>query len=120
MVPIAGDGNCLFRALTWPEEHRHAMARADVVAHMRAHWEDAYAAYCDEACDEYCTRMARDGVWGGELELRAFADVTRTHVHVHGADGGHIASYHPHHPSNTQCHVRYAHGHYDRLTEGQM
>lgn len=116
VISIAGDGNCLFRALTWPDDaQNHARARADVVAHLRRHWSDVYAPFSDAPCDAYCDHMARPGVWGGEMELRAFADVFCVRVHVYGNDGVHIASYGPRDTHDTRR-VRYARGHYDRLS----
>ena len=116
MASIAGDGNCLFRALTWPDDaQKHARARADVVAHMRRHWADVYAPFSDAPRDAYCDHMARPSVWGGEMELRAFADLFCVRVHVYSGDGAHIASYGPRHAPDIRR-VRYAHGHYDRLT----
>ena len=113
-MPMVGDGNCLFRALAWPEPERHAQVRAAVVAHLRAHWQSTYGGFCTEPRDAYCARMACAGVWGGEPELRAFADLARAAVHVHGVDGRLLARYGADDASRVHR-VRFTGSHYDAL-----
>ncbi|KAJ2747107.1 2-oxoglutarate dehydrogenase E1 component [Coemansia sp. BCRC 34301] len=74
---IAGDGNCLFRALAdqvdgTPDTHlRHREAVCD---YMHRH-PDEFSPFLDETCsfDRYLDNMRRQGVFGGNLELVAFA-----------------------------------------------
>ena len=79
---MQGDGNCLFRALAYPCDD-HAEVRARAVEHMARHWEKDYGNFVDERVrDRYLGAMTCDGTWGGELELRAHAEVTGESVVV--------------------------------------
>lgn len=79
---IKGDGNCLFRSLAdqlWGEEGRHAEARAAVVEHLNTH-ATQFRLFIDEneRWERYVGRMSRDGVYGDNVEIVAFAQ----HFHV--------------------------------------
>ena len=96
MHAVRGDGNCMFRALAYPHEDHHNVVRACVVCHMRERWQEDYAPFVDAAeRDTYLDAMARDGTWGDELVLRAFARLTNTPVRVHAAAPPHalLSSY---------------------------
>ena len=55
------------------------------VAHLAARW-DEYAAFVPAAARAgYLAAMRRDGVWGDELALRAFADARGARVEVRAA-----------------------------------
>lgn len=79
---MAGDGNCLFRALAHPHGD-HQVVRARVVQHLRMHWDDTYHAFVpEEKRGTYLNTLAREGVWGDELVLRGFADAADMRVDV--------------------------------------
>ncbi|KDD76319.1 hypothetical protein H632_c270p1 [Helicosporidium sp. ATCC 50920] len=84
---IEPDGNCLFRAMAdqlWGEETRHEEVRGAAVAHLRAN-EETFRPFLaeDEPWEEYLSRMGRDGVWGGHLELQAASCALRRNIQVH-------------------------------------
>jgi len=94
LVPVLGDGNCLFRALAigfYGDPNRHGEVRKEIVQEMRAH-EDRYAHFHaeDVSFDEYLAKMSEDTAWGGELEIRAFENLRQCWVVVVQAkrDGG--------------------------------
>jgi hypothetical protein len=75
---VAGDGNCLFRALAYwayDDVARHAQVRAEVVKWMESHTntadQSAVLSEFDGCVDwqDYCRRVATDTAWGGQLEL---------------------------------------------------
>jgi hypothetical protein len=85
---VAGDGNCLFRALAAAilgDQARHAAVRAAVVRQM---WSaEGIAAFAPLFADAagyaaYCADMASAGTWGDELGLAAAAEAFRVEVHV--------------------------------------
>ncbi|KAJ2008668.1 hypothetical protein GGI06_005268 [Coemansia sp. S85] len=88
---MTGDGNCLFRALAdqtdgTPDTHlRHREAVCD---YMECH-PDEFAPFLDESCsfDQYTSNMRRNGVFGGNLELVAFARNYRTDIRVYQLGG---------------------------------
>lgn len=86
VVPIEGDGNCLFRAIShqlYGDESFHGSVRKEAVAHLRAHG-DFYSEFCaGEGLEARVRRMSRDGEWGDHLELQALAEVHSASVEVY-------------------------------------
>ncbi|KAJ2491175.1 2-oxoglutarate dehydrogenase E1 component [Coemansia sp. RSA 2050] len=88
---MAGDGNCLFRALAdqtdgTPDTHlRHREAVCD---YMERH-PDEFSPFLDESFsfDQYTNNMRRSGVFGGNLELVAFARNYRLDIKVYQLGG---------------------------------
>ncbi|KXS11699.1 cysteine proteinase [Gonapodya prolifera JEL478] len=85
---VSGDGNCLFRALSDqmhgnPNSH-HVLIRAQVCDYMAQH-RDSFAPFCDEddPFDRHLARMRRDGTYGENLEVVAFARAGSVDVAVH-------------------------------------
>ena len=89
------DGNCLFRAASvalsgmysMPQEEEDASARTlrqEVVRFIRQN-KKSFEHFMQEheRFDEYTERMAKDRVWGGELEVSAIARLHRRPVHVY-------------------------------------
>lgn len=87
---IGGDGNCLFRALSdqlYGTEQQHAQLRHDAVEHIRVNAE-FFKFYIedDEPIADYLATMAKDGIWGGQLEMTALAEKMHFNVIVHQVD----------------------------------
>ncbi|KAI8821441.1 uncharacterized protein EV422DRAFT_506110 [Fimicolochytrium jonesii] len=88
---VAGDGNCLFRALSDQYDgtpNSHSAARRDVCDHLVEH-RDTYAPFVDEdgegSFEQHVGRMRRDGCYGGNMEVVAFARAKSVDVAVHQA-----------------------------------
>lgn len=84
---VAGDGNCLFRALSdqlHDSADGHAAAREAVVRFIAEHRAD-FEPFVedDEPFDRYVARMRRGGTWGGHLELQAASLCYRANIFVH-------------------------------------
>ena len=80
---MTGDGNCLFRSLSFPDDD-HARMRERVVTYIEEQWEDHFRHFMTyEEQRTYVRDMKRNGVWGDELVLSAFASVYRRPVVVH-------------------------------------
>ena len=91
---VKGDGNCLFRALTYPrDDQMHAMLRKALVSHVRSHWDDFVPLLDEGERSGYCARMSCNGEWGDEIMLRAFADAFRRHVVVSDRKGRTVSVY---------------------------
>ncbi|KAG0172319.1 hypothetical protein DFQ28_010133 [Apophysomyces sp. BC1034] len=74
---MAGDGNCLFRALSdqfYGNDSKHKLIRQDVCAYLRAN-EETYTFFVedDQSFDYHLDCMENDGTFGGNMELAAFA-----------------------------------------------
>ncbi|KAG5363853.1 OTU domain-containing protein 3 [Yarrowia sp. B02] len=91
---IQGDGNCLFRSLAdqlyGKDDLKLAMViRQSVVDYMKKHsayFEIFYSSEWDESWEQYVDRMSRSSVYGGNLELAAFASAYQLDVVVYQAD----------------------------------
>lgn len=85
VVPITGDGNCLFRSIAYATGDDHVHVRRSVVHHLKRHWDRFGAFVADEERETYLDHMAHDGTWGDELALEAYHERTRVPIHVHDA-----------------------------------
>ncbi|KAJ2784800.1 2-oxoglutarate dehydrogenase E1 component [Coemansia javaensis] len=88
---MTGDGNCMFRALADQVDgtpDTHARHRESVCEYMARH-EDEFSPFMDESCpfDRYTENMRRAGVFGGNLELVAFARNYRVDIKVYQVGG---------------------------------
>lgn len=85
-----GDGNCLFRALSdqlYGTESRHHEIRKQVTTYVAQH-ESWFKAFVSDfgTVSQYAKRMARDGVYGGHIEIVAFANSYNTRVVIYQSD----------------------------------
>ena len=86
---MASDGNCLFRAISDQlegDDSKHVFYRRRAVVHILANKTDFVPFINDETIEEYCAKMGRDTVWGGQLELRAMATLFRFNAIIHRCD----------------------------------
>ncbi|KAJ3019966.1 hypothetical protein HKX48_001511 [Thoreauomyces humboldtii] len=88
---VAGDGNCLFRALAdqlTGTPGTHADQRASTCAFMESHADD-FSPFIDESekggFPTHVNRMRQDGCYGGNIEIVAFARAHDVDVAVHQA-----------------------------------
>ncbi|KAK3911682.1 ATP-dependent DNA helicase PIF7 [Frankliniella fusca] len=86
-VDVAGDGNCLFRALSvglshHPEAHRYL--RNETTDYVAAHWLEYEAIRHEEylTVEEYVAAMKLDGVYGGYVETLAAAELFNVRIKV--------------------------------------
>ena len=107
----------MFRSLAYPHLH-HVTVRKALVDHVSAHWRDRYEPYVDRMDrDHYVSRMRRDGTWGDELMLAAFATVYDRTVIVYAADAKTELSRY----GNGSCVTRvvFSGSHYDALVTSE-
>ncbi|KAL4088459.1 hypothetical protein PRIC1_012879 [Phytophthora ramorum] len=86
VISIAKDGNCLFRAISdqlYTNELFHQDIRRRLVDFIEREQQLFRPFVEDEELSDYCTRMRRDGEWGGHLELYAAARLFNIHIVVH-------------------------------------
>ena len=81
IIGVAGDGNCLFRAILasagWDADS-HEVLRGLLCDHIETHLQD-YEAFMEMTADQYLTRMRTLATWGGvHVELVAAARVLDT------------------------------------------
>lgn len=76
---IAGDGSCLFRAVSehvYDTQSRHKSVRQACVAFMRAN-RRMYEPFVVGDFEVYASNMENENVWGGHLEMNAMAQIYR-------------------------------------------
>jgi len=97
---IAGDGNCLFRALSYiitGSEEQHYKIRALIISHMlsiphmlmgighdrHANYAAAMLSYSTIEDYNQCSGMDRDGIWGSAIEMACASHLFRVPLYVY-------------------------------------
>jgi len=81
-----GDGNCLFRACAdqfHGSESHHATLRAEVCQYIEDHEEHFKFFLDDETVKAHVAKMRKNGTYGGNIELVAFARMKRVDIKVY-------------------------------------
>ncbi|XP_035680181.1 uncharacterized protein LOC118418404 isoform X1 [Branchiostoma floridae] len=82
--PIAGDGNCLYRAVAhavYGNQALHTDLRRRTVQYMRDHRDD-FAPFLDCDADSYIAKAAKDGEWAGYTEMVALMRLLNVDVRL--------------------------------------
>ncbi|KAJ2963515.1 hypothetical protein NQZ79_g1602 [Umbelopsis isabellina] len=84
---MAGDGNCLFRALSdqfYGTDKNHAEIRQEVCQFLRRN-EQSYQMFVedDQTFDWHMDNMENSGVFGGNMELAAFAKLHKVDIKIY-------------------------------------
>ncbi|KAF9953131.1 hypothetical protein BGZ72_005660 [Mortierella alpina] len=81
-----GDGNCLFRACAdqfTGSEREHAALRAEVCRYIEDHEEHFKSFLDNETVEAHVAQMRKNGTYGGNIELVAFARMKRVDIKVY-------------------------------------
>lgn len=84
---VAGDGNCLFRAMAdqiTGDPNNHAVYRKQICEYILHNRED-FEPFIedDEPFEEYLSRMRRNATWGGHLEIQACCMLFQVNITIH-------------------------------------
>ena len=87
LIHILGDGNCLFRALSYAVSGRqvyHTQMRAQIINHMY-HIEHFLLPHTNRSLNSYLanSHMTRNGVWGTDIEIFSAASLLSTDIFVY-------------------------------------
>ena len=87
LYQIVGDGNCLFRALSYAitgRQNYHSLVREKIVQHIR-HNEHALLAHMNGSVNLYLARtgMTNQHVWGTDVEIIAASSLLETDIYVY-------------------------------------
>ena len=87
LIDILGDGNCLFRALSYAVSGRqvyHTQMRAQIINHMY-HIENFLLPHMNRSLHSYLanSHMTRNGVWGTDIEIFSVASLLSTDIFVY-------------------------------------
>ncbi|KAG0200941.1 hypothetical protein BGX28_006116 [Mortierella sp. GBA30] len=81
-----GDGNCLFRACAdqyTGNEREHSALRAEVCGYVEDHAEHFKSFLDNETVEAHVAKMRKNGTYGGNIELVAFARMKRVDIKVY-------------------------------------
>lgn len=81
-----GDGNCLFRACSdqyYGKDNQHAALRAEVCQYIEEHGNHFESFLDDETVEAHVARMRKNGTFGANVELVAFARLKRVDIKVY-------------------------------------
>ncbi|KAG0368415.1 hypothetical protein BC939DRAFT_449336 [Gamsiella multidivaricata] len=81
-----GDGNCLFRACAdqfYGIEKDHTSLRAEVCQYIEEHTEHFKSFLDNETVEAHVAQMRKNGTYGGNIELVAFARMKRVDIKVY-------------------------------------
>ncbi|KAI8985832.1 hypothetical protein BDB01DRAFT_786485 [Pilobolus umbonatus] len=84
---VAGDGNCLFRALSdqyHGKESNHKEIRQEICQYLREHEEEyKYFVEDDQTFEHHVDLMSQNATFGGNMELVAFAKLKKVDIKVY-------------------------------------
>ena len=87
---VENDGNCLFRAValqTLGDVSMHAVVRKKCCKHLsmhRKHFKNFVGD--DKSFESYLTRMSKDCVWGGHMEIIAMEEIWDRQIMIYRSD----------------------------------
>jgi len=87
---VAGDGNCLFRAIAdqmVDDPQQHADFRKKIMDFVEAQ-RDAFEPFVEDDIpfETYLSDMRKNGSWGGHIEVQAFSLLYQCNVIIHQLD----------------------------------
>lgn len=90
IVDVAGDGNCLFRALSDQIDgspNNHAAFRQAIIGFLQQNRQD-FEPFIedDEPWNDYIRRMSKSGQWGGNIEIQAASLNWAVNITIHQLD----------------------------------
>jgi len=88
LVEMEPDGNCLFRAVAhqlFLDPMKHLELRAQCVEHMVKN-KERFQVFCTSNFEAHCKRMAIDGTWAAELEVRALEEICDRVFSIYSSD----------------------------------
>ncbi|CAG8465902.1 2749_t:CDS:2 [Paraglomus occultum] len=83
---IAGDGNCLFRALSdqyYGSPGKHAKIRSEVCDYLAANKKHFKHFVEEDRFDDHIAQMRKLGTYGGNMELVGYAQLQRVNIRVY-------------------------------------
>ena len=87
-IRIKGDGNCLFRAISFFEynhQENHLELRCNIIDYIicnRIVFEQ-YISSNEGIFDDYISNMRKEGIWGTYCEVIAYSKLRNINIHVH-------------------------------------
>ncbi|CAF1140406.1 unnamed protein product [Adineta steineri] len=84
---IASDGNCLFASIIDQTSDLTVRQLREIVAdYLRKH-RNEYEPFIDTDYDVYCEKLAKENIWGGQVELQACAKILQRPIEIIQGNG---------------------------------
>ena len=84
---IPSDGNCMFASIVDQVSEQNIRKLREIVAnYLRQHRTD-YEPFVESDYETYCSKMAKENVWGGQLELMICAKVLQRPIEIIQGNG---------------------------------
>lgn len=84
---IPSDGNCLFASIVDQTSDLNVRKLRELVAeHLRKHRSE-YEPFIDTDYETYCEKLAKENVWGGQIELQVCAKLLQRPIEVIQGNG---------------------------------
>ncbi|CAF2505489.1 unnamed protein product [Rotaria sp. Silwood2] len=84
---IVSDGNCLFASIVNQISDLNVrQLREQVAEYLRKHRND-YEPFIDTDYDMYCEKLAKENVWGGQIELQICAKILQRSIEIIQGNG---------------------------------
>lgn len=85
--PIASDGNCLFASIVDQDEQYSVRKLRETIAdYLRKHRKE-FEPFIEADFNDYCDKLAKENVWGGQIELQVCANILQRSIEVIQGNG---------------------------------
>ncbi|CAF4196231.1 unnamed protein product, partial [Rotaria magnacalcarata] len=85
---IVSDGNCLFASIVDQASDLNVRQLRELIAeYLRKHRSD-YEPFIDTDYEAYCEKLAKENVWGGQIELQVCAKILQRSIEIIQGTGG--------------------------------
>ncbi|CAF3745185.1 unnamed protein product [Rotaria sordida] len=87
LYSIASDGNCLFASIVNQLSDLNVRElREQVAEYLRKH-RNEYEPFIDTNYDIYCDKLAKENIWGGQIELQICAKILQRSIEIIQGNG---------------------------------
>ena len=84
---IASDGNCLFASIIDQSSDLSVWQLREIIADYLRQHRSQFEAFIETDYASYCDKLAKENVWGGQVELQACAMILRRPIEIIQGNG---------------------------------
>lgn len=123
IVPVDGDGNCLFRSVShqlYADESFHQIIRETTMRYINLEREyfSQFIIGGNEKIDEYILQMSKNGAWGDDIEIQAMSEIYNKAFNIFVYSNAPIRTFHEDNGEGKPIRLAYHGGcHYNSIIE---
>jgi OTU domain-containing protein 6 len=87
---IASDGNCLFASIVDQTSDLTVRQLREIVAEYLRKHRNEYEPFIDTDYDIYCEKLAKENIWGGQIELQVCAKILQRSIEIIQGNGNEV------------------------------